>query len=303
MKVVIASGSGFLGKILMDFFRSKEHQVIILSRNKSMADSIYWDGEHLGNWVQVLDGADVLINMAGRSVDCRYNEKNKRAIIDSRVNSTRVLSEALSRCDNPPPVWLNAGSATIYRHSEYTPMDEAGEPGEGFSVEVCQRWEEEFYRKNLPGIRRVALRISMVMGTEGGIWPVLKRLTKLGLGGTMGPGTQYISWIHSLDFCRAVEWLIAQPIEGPVNICAPNPVTNAEFMQCLRKTVGVPFGLPQPNWLLEIGAFLLRTETELVLKSRRVVPSRLVESDFIFGYKDVESAMKSLVRPRMLQLF
>ncbi|HYG17241.1 MAG TPA: DUF1731 domain-containing protein, partial [Bacteroidia bacterium] len=221
-----------------------------------------------------------------------------REIIDSRVNSARVLSEALSRCDNPPAVWLNAGSATIYRHSEDNPMDEAGEPGEGFSVEVCQRWEEEFYRKDLPGIRKVALRTSMVMGTEGGIWPVLKRLTKLGLGGTMGPGTQYISWIHALDFCRAVEWLITQPIEGPVNICAPNPVTNAEFMRCLRKTVGIPFGLPQPRWLLEIGAFLIRTETELVLKSRRVIPVRLLESDFIFGYKDVEGAMKSLARPK-----
>lgn len=292
-----------MGKILTEFFRAKDHQVIILSRNKSIPGSTYWDGEHLGNWVDVLNGADALINMAGRSVDCRYNDKNRREIINSRVNSTRVLSEALSRCDNPPAVWLNASSATIYRHSEDTPMDESGETGEGFSVEVCQRWEDEFYRQNLSGIRRVALRTSMVIGTEGGIWPVLKRLTKLGLGGTMGPGTQYISWIHSLDFCRAVEWLITQPVEGPVNICAPNPVTNKEFMQCLRKTVGVPFGLPQPRWLLETGAFLLRTETELVLKSRRVIPTRLLESDFIFGYKDVESAMRSLVRPRTMQMF
>lgn len=297
-KIVIAGGSGFLGQMLANFYVNKGSEVVILSRNPSTKKGIttvHWDGKLLGNWVKEVDGATALINLTGKSVDCRYTEANKAAILNSRVDSTHVLGKVVEVCKNPPLVWLNAGSATIYRHAEDRAMDElTGDFGTGFSVEVCKAWENEFFSHPTPQTRKVAMRISMVLGQNGGVWPVLSKLTKLGLGGKMGPGTQYFSWIHELDFCNAADWLLNHEIEGAVNVTAPNPLTNADFMAAMRKRLHMPFGLPQPLPLLQLGALLLGTETELVLKSRRVIPTRLSESGFKFNYPTIKVAVETL---------
>lgn len=299
-KIVIAAANGYLGKALVNYFADSDYSITCLCRKTTVLENakcVVWDGKTLGTWASELEGATALINLAGKSVDCRYTDENKRQIIASRVDSTKVLGEAVANCRQAPQVWLNASSVTIYRNSEDLPMSENGEIGEGFSVEVCKQWEEAFFSTNTPHTRKAALRIAFVLGNSGGALPMLSRLTKMGLGGKMGKGTQYISWIHELDFCRAVEWLINNPIEGGVNICAPQPVTNKVFMQNLRKAHKIPFGIPINTWMLEVGAVLLQTQTELVLKSRRVVPQRLKQSGFTFGYTTIEGALGSLAHP------
>jgi uncharacterized protein (TIGR01777 family) len=250
-----------------------------------------------------VDGAESVINLAGKSVDCRYNEANRQAIIASRVDSTRVLGEAIVQSDQPPRVWLNASSATIYQHTFDTPMDESGETGatpaakDEFSIEVIRRWERALDEAQTPHTRKVALRITLVFARDGGVFPVLRRLARLGLGGAMGSGRQYVSWIHLADFCRAVEWIIAHDaLNGPVNFAAPNPLPNRETMRLIRQNCGAPFGLPATEGMLEIGAFFLRTETELLLKSRRVVPGKLSASGFQFQFAELSPALKNLCR-------
>lgn len=300
-RIVIAGGNGFLGKLLTTYFLEQGFEIIILSRKKTTVEGatcIVWDAVNPGLWQQVLEGATALINLVGKSVDCRYTEKNKKEIVESRVKATAALGKAMLACKRPPAVWLNASSATIYRHAEKHPMDEqTGEIGKGFSVEVCKAWEKELFGFDTPKTVKTALRIAMVLGNEGGVWPVLKKLTRLGLGGRMGKGTQYFSWIHAQDFCRAVHWLIDNPQEGAVNLSAPHPEMNGVFMSKMRKAFYMPLGLPQPTWLLEAGALLLQTETELVLKSRRAVPARLLQAGFTFAYPEIDGALKNLIKP------
>jgi uncharacterized protein (TIGR01777 family) len=281
----------------------------VLTRSPGPSESgvtqVLWDSRTLGPWTTELEAADAVVNLAGRHVNCRYHARNRRAIFDSRVESTRVLGEAIRRCRRPPPVWLNSSTATIYKHAYDRPMDEFTgaigphpEARDAFSVEVACAWEEAFTAAHTPATRKVALRTAMVFSsTGGGAYPVLRRLTRLGLGGTLGHGRQYVSWIHERDFCRAVEWLITHDdIAGPVNLAAPNPLPNREVIRLLRRSLGIPFGLPAARWMLELGAFLLRTETELVIKSRRVVPSRLLESGFEFHLPTLEAALADLTR-------
>ncbi|MGH7971548.1 MAG: epimerase, partial [Limisphaerales bacterium] len=244
------------------------------------------------------------INLAGKSVNCRYNARNRREILDSRVDSTRVLGEAIGRCARPPQVWLNASTATVYRHTFGAAWDESGETEasaeakDRFSVEVAWAWEQALNDAASPRTRKVAMRMAMVLGLgKNSVFPVLCRLTKLGLGGRMGNGRQFVSWIHERDFCRAVEWLISHnELEGPVNLVAPHPLPNAEMMRTLRQVCGVPFGLPASDWMLEVGAFLLRTETELLIKSRRVIPGRLVKTGFEFQFPTVQKAFEELTK-------
>jgi uncharacterized protein (TIGR01777 family) len=308
-RIVIAGGSGFLGRVLARHFVSRECAVVILARSPSpVANGVrerQWNGQTFGDWTLELEGADVLINLAGRSVNCRYHVRNRRAILESRVQATRVLGEAIAQCAQPPRVWLNSSTATIYKHSLDRPMDEAtGEIGatreakDAFSVEVACAWEHALEEANTPATRKVALRTAMVLGQgRNSVLPVLRRLVKFGLGGKMGSGRQYVSWIHEDDFCRAVEWLIGRgDLCGPVNLAAPNPIPNREMMLTLRKVCGVPFGLPATGWMLEAGAFLLRTETELIIKSRRVIPGRLMASGFEFRFPKLEDALRDLER-------
>ncbi|AZA57033.1 TIGR01777 family oxidoreductase [Chryseobacterium shandongense] len=296
MKIIITAGTGFLGKNLEKYFTEKGHQVYILTRNPKRKNEIFWDAKTLGEWKGVLENADVIINLAGKSVDCRYTEKNKQEIYSSRINSTRILQQAIDQCTHKPKIWLNASSATIYVHSEKNVnTEENGIIGDDFSMNICKSWENEFSKSETENVRKVALRTSIVLGNNGGAFPKLKMLTKFGLGGKQGRGNQKVSWIHIQDFCRAVEFIINdENIFGKINITAPNPLANQEFMKSLRKEMKVPFGLNAPVWQLEIASIFLKTETELLLKSRNVYPGKLLKDGFQFLFPDVESAFHNL---------
>jgi len=303
-KIVLAGGSGFLGQALA---RALPHfEVVVLTR--SLRDDgltgrqVIWDAETVGPWQKELEGAKAVINLTGKSVNCRYNENNRREIMDSRVNSTRVLGEGIARCTNPPEAWLNASTATVYRHTFGDPWDEtgatesSGEAKDAFSVEVAWAWEKALNEAPTPATRKVALRTAMVLGHgENSVFPVLRRLVKFGLGGRMGSGRQFVSWIHEADFCRGIDWILAhRELNGPTNMTAPNPVANSEMMRILRQVYGAPIGLPATEWMLEVGAFFLRTETELIIKSRRVIPGKLVKSGFHFQFPTMEAAFENL---------
>ncbi|SHK39737.1 TIGR01777 family oxidoreductase [Hymenobacter psychrotolerans] len=297
-KMILAGGNGFLGRHLAQHFTQLGYQIVVLGRSAS-GHTVQWDGRTLGPWAAELEGAAVLLNLAGRSVDCRYHALNKYAITRSRTESTRVLGEAVAACRNPPAVWLNSSTATIYRH---TPADEpanteaAGQIGREFSEMVAQKWEAEFRLAATPHTRRLVLRTAIVLGPDGGALPMMARLARFGLSTPQGDGQQWISWLHIADFCRAVEYLIAHPaLEGAFNLCAPQPLRNFEFNALLDRHYQPRWHLPQPRWLLEIGAFVLRTETELILKSRKVVPQRLLEAGFRFRYPSCAAALHDLL--------
>ena len=309
MKVVIPGGSGQVGTMLSRSFAAQGHEVVILSRGTKASPFRVeqWDAETLGPWADEIDGADVVINLAGRSVNCRYNADNRREIIESRVKSTAVVGRAIASAARPPRVWLQSSTATIYAHRYDAPNDEANgiiggaEPGAPdtwrFSIEVAKAWEQAANDANVPRTRKVLLRSAMTMSPDrGGVFDVLLGLTRWWLGGTNGDGRQYVSWIHDVDFVRAVRWLIDHDLDGAVNLSSPNPLPNREFMRALRRAWGARFGLPATRWMLELGAVFLRTETELILKSRRVVPGRLLDSGFTFQFPHWPEAAANLCR-------
>ncbi len=297
MKIIIAGGTGFLGENLEKYFIKKGDQVYILTRNPQRKNEIYWDAQTIGEWKNSLEKADILINLTGKSVDCRYHEKNKQEIYSSRIDSTRILQKAVDQCSDQPKIWLNASSATIYVHSEkHLNTEENGIIGDDFSMNICKSWEKEFFTVKNEGIRKVALRTSIVLGNGGGAFPKLKMITRMGLGGKQGRGHQMVSWIHIEDFCKAVDWIIQhENISGTVNITAPAPVSNENMMRKLRKKMNVPFGLNAPAWQLEIASVFLNTETELLLKSRNVYPERLQKSGFQFLYPEFDDALLNLL--------
>ncbi|MBD2721356.1 TIGR01777 family oxidoreductase [Hymenobacter armeniacus] len=300
-KMVIAEGNGFLGRHLARYFRERGYRVVVLGRGAapSLDNYVRWDGCSLGSWAAKLEGAYALINLAGRSVDCRYTAANKREIIASRVESTCVLGAAVAACAVPPRVWLNSSTATIYADTtgEQPANTEAmGRIGESFSVEVARAWEAAFAACPAPATRKVVLRTAIVLGRDGGAFPVMARLARWGLGSPQGHGRQWMSWLHIADFCRAVEFLLHAPAAaGAFNLCAPQPLTNRDFMALLCRQLRPWLRLPQPEWLLEIGAFVLRTETELILKSRKVYPQRLLELGFQFEFPACEAALQELL--------
>jgi len=301
-RLIIAGGAGYLGTCLSDYFQTRADEIIILTRHPKTAQNnvqfVPWDGQHPGEWQKYFHGADAVINLTGRSVNCRYTPENKREIIDSRVHSTRAAGEAIAACDNPPPIWLNASSATIYPASfEENRTEESPLDYNGFSEHVCQQWEKVLSEVAAPGVRKVALRTSFVLGPPPcAAFDAFKNLATKGLGGAMAGGKQFVSWMHETDFCRAVEWILHHPdLQGPVNMTAPGPLTNAEFMREIRQALGISFGLPSFRWMLEIGAFVMGTETELILKSRKVVPKKLLDSGFTFEYSAWAEAVKTLV--------
>jgi len=308
MKIVIPGGSGQVGTVLARAFHQSGHEVVVLSRKTFTApwQTVGWDGETLGDWVTEFEGADAIINLAGQSVNCRYNDHNRRVIKDSRVKSTRVVGDAIAQAWKPPRVWLQASTATIYAHR----FDEANDEATGviggtepnapdtwrFSIDVATSWEQALKQSATPNTRRVAMRSAILMNPDpGSPFSALLQLIKLGLGGAAGDGHQYMSWIHDRDFTSAVLWLIEhEELEGPVNLAAPNPLPNSEFMRVLRSAWGMPFGLPATEWMLELGAFVLQSETELILKSRRVVPNRLLQSGFTFQFPAWPDAARDL---------
>ncbi|MGH9930758.1 MAG: TIGR01777 family oxidoreductase [Pyrinomonadaceae bacterium] len=309
MKIVIPGGSGQVGTVLARAFHERGDDVVVLSRSETNAlpwRVVKWDGESLGEWAAEFEGADAIINLAGRSVNCRYTEVNRRIIIESRVNSTRIVGQAIAETNQAPRVWLQASTATLYAHRYDAPNDDAtgiiggAEPNAPdtwrFSIDVVKKWEREFNAAATPYTRKVLMRSAIIMNPDqGSPFDMLLRLVRFGLGGTCGNGKQFVSWIHDQDFARAVVWLIQhEELEGPLNLAAPEPLPNAEFMQTLRQAWGMPLGLPATEWMLELGAFVLRSETELMLKSRRVIPSRLLESGFAFQFPNWAVAARDL---------
>jgi uncharacterized protein (TIGR01777 family) len=308
MKIVIPGGSGHVGTVLAQSFHAGGHDVVVLSRRPDSTPwrTVLWDGESLGPWVSELEGADAVINLAGQSVNCRYTNENRQVILDSRLKSTKVIGDAIAQAWKPPAVWLQASTATIYAHRFDVANDESSgiiggsEPNAPetwrFSIDVVTNWERVFNEAATPLTRKVLMRTAVVMRpSAGGAFDTLLRLVRFGLGGTIGSGKQFVSWIHERDFVRAVLWLIEhRELEGPVNLASPNPVTNAEFMRDLRAAWGIRFGLPASELMLEVGAFLLRSESELALKSRYVIPSRLIESEFTFDFPTWPEAAREL---------
>jgi len=297
-KIIIIGSTGFLGISLTCYLKEQGFEVISLSRkqNTHAHHSLIWNAANLGSWAQKMDGAYAWINLAGKSVDFRYTEGNKKQILDSRVNSTCVLNEALKKVKNKPEVFLNSSTATIYDHSETRPNTEAGGIiGDDFSMNVAKAWEKEFFSFQIPETRKVAMRTSIVLGNSGGAFPKLRQITALGLGGKQGKGNQMVSWIHVQDFCRAVLFLLEAKLSGPVNVTAPNPVKNELLTQTLSKTMKKSIAIPQPAWLLKLGAAIIGTETELLLKSRYVIPEKLQQAGFEWDFERVEESFEDLI--------
>lgn len=314
LRIVIPGGSGQVGHVLARYFQQAGHHVTILTRSPYTApwQTVHWDGEHIGPWTETLEGADICINLAGRSVNCRYTSRNREVIYRSRIHTTRLLNTVIANLADPPPVWLNASTATIYRHALDRPVDEAtGELGGNeliaprrrapdtwnFSIGVAKDWERAFFDIPTPRTRKIALRSAIIFSpVPGNAFAVFSNLVRLGVGGTQGNGRQFVSWIHESDFARAIEFLIdREDLSGPINITAPNPLPNREFMAALRDAWDMPNGLPAPAPLLEIAAFFLRTESELVLKSRRVIPGRLLDAGFAFQFPEWPQTAADLV--------
>jgi hypothetical protein len=320
LRIVIPGGSGQVGQLLARHFQNRGHNVTVLTRGPYAApwQTVHWDGVHLGPWTETLEGADVCINLAGRSVNCRYTRENRQKIYNSRINSTRLLNRVIAQLASPPRVWLNASTATIYRHTMDRPgldwpMNESnGELGGNelisgrrrapgtwnFSIRVAKAWEAAFFQSQTPRTRKVAMRSAITLSPKpGNAFAILLNLVRFSLGGTQGSGRQFVSWIHEADFARAVEFLIErEELDGVVNIAAPNPLPNREFMEALRDAWDMPNGFPAPAPLIELAAFFLRTESELVLKSRRVVPGRLLDAGFEFEFPEWREAAEDLVR-------
>lgn len=308
MKIIIPGGSGQVGTMLARAWTAAGHTVVVLSRTPTTAAwrVVPWDARTLGAWTSEIDGADVVVNLAGRNVNCRYTPANRRAIMDSRVESTRVVGQAIAMAKQPPRVWLQSSTATIYAHRYDVANDETtgiiggNEPDApaswAFSIAVATAWEQAALDAATPHTRTVLLRSAVTLSPDrGGIFDVLLGIVRWGLGGTNGDGRQYVSWIHDQDFIRAIDWLIAHPtISGPVNLAAPEPLPNAEFMRTLRAAWKAPIGLPATRWMLSLGALLMGTETELILKSRRVIPGRLREHGFDFHYPTWNAAANDL---------
>lgn len=313
MKIVIPGGTGQMGRVLVPALIEHGHDVIVLSRaarsdregHTGGARHVAWDGRTLGPWAAEIDGADAVIGLAGRSVDCRYDKTNLTAMLVSRIDSTHVTGEAVAAASRPPRVWLQTSTATIYAHRFDAANDEATgriggtEPDVPaywrYSIEIARAWERELFTAPTPSTRRVALRAAILMSPHpGGVFSILSRMARLGLGGSIAGGRQYMSWIHARDLARAVEWLLENDVEGPVNVAAPEPLPQADFMRALRTAVGAPLGLPVAKWMVELGAFVLRSDPELLLKSRRVVPGRLLDAGFTFEFPSWPDAARDL---------
>lgn len=315
MKVILAGGSGQIGRALAQSYRARGWEVTTLGRRRELAGRcegegyMVWDGASLDAWQNEIDGANWVINLAGRTVNCRYTEENLRQMMDSRVQSVRVMGQAIASCERPPSMWFQMSTATIYAHRFDAANDEAtgiigGEEPDApaywaRSIDIAKAWERELEESATPSTRKVALRAAMVMDNrKGGIFDTLHQMVRRGLGGPIGGGKQYISWIHQQDFTRALDFIEKTPgLDGAVNLCSPHPLPQAEFMKILREASGVGIGLPATAWMAKLGAVFMRTDAELVLKSRRVVPGRLLEAGFQFELGAWAQACEQLLRP------
>jgi uncharacterized protein (TIGR01777 family) len=304
-RVLIFGGTGHMGAAIRRHMDPEKYRITTVTRNPKSPDDVRWDGQTLGPWAEALEGADVVINLAGRRVHCRYNEANLQEMMSSRILSTQVLGTAIAQCSNPPSVWLQASTATIYAHTFGQANDEAtgelggSEPGVpkvwNFSIQIAKNWEAELEKADTPNTRKVPLRTAIMMGIDKeSAFDIFSGLTRMGLGGQLGSGRQFVSWVHEQDMVRAMEFIIEGEMAGPVNICAPNPLPQAQFAKDLRRAWGIPFGLPAMPWMINIGAWVMNGDSELVMKSRRVVPTRLLDAGFKFNFPDWAPAAKDL---------
>jgi uncharacterized protein (TIGR01777 family) len=301
-RVILAGGSGFLGRSLALDLAARDYRPIVLSRDPTAsvpgARVLPWDARSVGPWVADLDGAEAVVNLTGRSVDCRYTPANRHAILTSRVDSVRALGEAVRACRTPPPTWAQAGSLALYGDAGERLCDESAPPGAGFGVDVCVAWEAAFRSETVPHTRKTLLRIGFALGPGGGALAPLARLARFGLGGTVGTGRQYISWLHVADLNAMWRWVIAHAdAEGVYNATGPQPVTNREFMATLRRALNRPWSPPTPSLAVHVGAFLMRTEASLALTGRRCVPKRFLDAGFQFAFTDLSATLDTLLRP------
>jgi len=306
-RLLVFGGSGHMGAVLNRNLDPSRYHLTIVTRKPRSADEIAWDGKTLGDWTKALETADAVINLAGRRVHCRYNEANLQEMMDSRIQSTQIIGQAIAQAKNPPTVWLQASTATIYAHTfgdannELTGVLGGGEPGVpdvwNFSIKIAKNWEAELDAADVPGTRKIALRTAIMMGTDkDSAFDIFSGLARLGLSGKIGSGRQFVSWIHEVDLASSVAFLIESDLSGPVNLSSPNPVPQAEFAKDLRQAWGVRFGLPATPWMAAIGAWFLNGDTELVMKSRRVIPTRLLDAGFRFQYPTWPAAAQDLVK-------
>lgn len=300
MKIVIAGGSGFLGNELIRHFESSNHDVIILTRGKSKTVGktifVQWNASSEGDWETCLDNSDVLINLTGKSVNCRYTEVNKQEILNSRINATQVLQIAVNKLQHKPKIWINASAAAIYgQNEELLFTEESEERGNDFSAEVAQKWEKAFFQEEILNVRKVALRISLILSKTGGVFPVFSKLTRFGLGGKMGGGKQKFGWVHIKDVLRMIDFIIKKDeISGPVNCVSVNTPSNQQFMKALRNAHKVLFGIPQPKFLLKIGSVFIGTESDLILASINAKPKKLTDNGFKFNFENYQDALNDL---------
>lgn len=299
-RVVLAGGSGFLGECLARELLAAGAEVVVLTRSPAaniLGRAVAWDGSTPGDWARVLEGAAAVVNFTGKSVNCRYTPSNRREILESRLRSVEALARACNGCTEPPPVWVQAASLAIYGNPGAAVCDETAPHGSGFSVDVCEQWEEAFDNSEARSTRKVLLRIGFVLGAGGGALEPLARLARLGLGGAAGSGRQYISWLHVADLNRMILWAIDSPdAAGTYNATGPAPVTNADFMSTLRKAVGRPWSPPVPAWMVKVGAWAMRTEPELVLSGRRCIPQRATAQGFTFTYAALDAALGDILK-------
>lgn len=304
-KIVLAGGNGYLGTVMAQYYKKLANEIIILSRNPQQKNgnirTVVWNGKSKSDWVNELNKADLLVNLCGKNVNCRYTKKNREEILRSRVIPTQLLGAAMNDVAIPPKLWINVTSATIYRHAEdYAQNEETGEIGYGFSIDICRSWEDAFFECVTHGTRKVALRMGIVLGRHDGVFPRLLNLVKCGLGGKQGDGQQYVSWVHEQDAAACTEWLLKnEQLSGVYNCTAPIAIKNTDLMRAIRKSYGMPVGLPAPEWLLEIGARIIGTETELILKSRWVTPDKLQQSGFKFQYAEAPHAIHDILSIRV----
>jgi len=298
-KIILAGGSGFIGSSLAAVLEGHGYDVAVLTRSArgdATTRQIQWDAQNPGPWTAELEGAAAVVNLVGRSVDCRKTAKNRREILESRVNSVRALAAAFRRCRNPPPVWIQSGTLHIHGDTADEILDESSPVGEGFAPMVGTAWEKAFNEADLPGTRRVLLRISFVLGRNGGALKTLARLTRLFLGGTVGGGRQYVSWIHEHDLDQIILGAIRRAdMEGVYSVTAPGPVTNREFMRELRRALHRPWAPPTPTPLVRVASFFLRTDPELATLGRRCVPTRLLREGFRFKFAELAEALEDLL--------
>lgn len=300
-KIILAGGTGALGKLLTDAFINSGWHVVILTRritipNTSDITWVRWDGANLGDWSTYLEGADAVINLSGKSIQCRFTEDNQKELYDSRILPTKVLGKAIEQLNDKPNLWINFSGVSIFNQLDVLQDENSKEIGKGFLASLTEAWERAFWDANLSDVQQVVLRVSPVLLKDSGFFAELLPLVKMGLGGHVADGKQWINWIHYTDLVNLIFWIIQHEKPAPIyHACSPSPSSNAIFMKTFRSVVGIPIGFPLPTMMAKIGAFAKGVDASLLLDSTPVTTSATVEDGFVFQYPNAEVAIKQLL--------